>query len=184
LNLHPRANRTKRVGYGRRQLMWAAAPNRSHCTFSVMVLLVTPSKVALTVIVKPAELADRVPLPLPWVKVKSVGSELFQVTEEVMSCCVLLPGKIACAVKVTVVSWAGVVLGETERVMEVGVPSVTVIVVVAALTVPEAALMVVVQTPLTVLAGVTSPLELMVAHDVELELQFTFPVRSLVEPSL
>ena len=147
-------------------------------------MLRTPSKLAWTVMVKPAELADSVPLPLPWVNVKLVGSELIQATEEVMSCCVPLPGKIALAVKVTVVSCAGVVLGLTESVIEVGVPSVTVTVVVAALTVPEAALIVVVQTPLTVLAGVTSPLELIVAQEVVSELQFTFPVRSFCVPSL
>jgi hypothetical protein len=68
--------------------------------------------------------------------------------------------------------------------MEVGIPSETVTVVVAALMVPWEALIVVVQTPATVLAGETSPLALTVAHVGSLELQITFPVRSWVEPSL
>lgn len=69
-------------------------------------------------------------------------------------------------------------------VIEVGVPSLTVTVVVAALTVPAAALIVVVQTPVTVLTGVTSPFWLMVAQEVVPELQTTLPVRFWVEPSL
>ena len=63
-------------------------------------------------------------------------------------------------------------------------PWLTVTVVVAVLTVPEAALIVVVQMPVTVLTGVTRPFEPIVAQDVELELQLTFPVKFCVEPSL
>jgi len=100
-----------------------------------------------------------------------------------MSCWVLLPGNSAFAVKVTAVPAAGLVF-ETERVMEVGMPSVTVTVVVAAVTAPEAALIVVVQIPVTVLTGVTSPDGLIVAQVGVSEAQLTLPVRSLVDPSL
>jgi hypothetical protein len=92
-------------------------------------------------------------------------------------------GKVAIARKVTVLFACGVVV-EAVKVIEVGVPSVMVTVVVAAVTVPDAALIVVVQMPVTALTGVTSPLALIVAHEVALELQFTFPVRSWVDPSL
>lgn len=135
-------------------------------------------------IVSPAEPADRVPVVLPVVSVKFVVSELIHVTEVVMSCWVLVPGNVASALKVTVVLWVGVV-DDADKIIDVGVPSVTVTVVVAAVTVPEAALMVAVQIPVTLLTGVTSPEGLMPAQDVALsELQLTFPVRSLVEPSL
>ena len=73
---------------------------------------------------------------------------------------------------------------DAVRLIDRGVPSVTVTVVVAALTVPEAALIVVSQIPETDFTGLTNPLELIAAHEVVLELQFTLPVRSLVEPSL
>ena len=50
-------------------------------------LLVTLSNVALTVICVPVvALPEIVPVPLPWVKVRTDVFELFQVTEEVMSC--------------------------------------------------------------------------------------------------
>ena len=62
-----------------------------------------------------------VPVPLPFVNVRSVGSVLFHVTELVMSSCVLLPGNTALAVKVTVEFNGGEVL-LTVRVIEVGVP--------------------------------------------------------------
>jgi hypothetical protein len=68
--------------------------------------------------------------------------------------------------------------------IELGVPSLTVTVVVAALTVPIAALIVVWQAPVTLLAGVTKPVELIVAQLVSLEVQSTLPVKSFVEPSL
>ena len=73
---------------------------------------------------------------------------------------------------------------EAVRVIEVGVPWLTVTVVVALLAVPEAALIVAVQMPLTLFTGVTSPLELIVAQAGALELQVTFPVKFSVEPSL
>jgi len=57
-------------------------------------------------------------------------------------------------------------------------------VVVAAVAVPDAARIVGVQTPVTVLTGLSKPFELIVAQAVALELQFTFPVRSFVDPSL
>jgi len=76
------------------------------------------------------------------------------------------------------------VVVDAVSVIDVGVPSLTVTVVVAAVTVPDAALMVVVQTPVTVLTGVTSPFWLTVAQEVVPELQLTFPVRFWVEPSL
>ncbi len=110
-------------------------------------------------------------------------SETTQVTELVMSCAVPLLGKIAFAVNVTELLCCGVVV-EAVKVMDVGVPGVTVTVVVAALTVPEAALIVLVQTPATVLTGLTRPFPPIVAQEVVLEPQLTFPVRSLVEPSL
>jgi len=53
-----------------------------------------------------------------------------------------------------------------------------------AVTVPEAAPMVVVQIPVTLLAGLTRPDVLTVAQEVLLELQLTLPVRSFVDPSL
>lgn len=120
---------------------------------------------------------------LPLVSVKFVVSELIHVTEVVMSDGVLLFGNVAIALKVTVVLWGGFV-GDAVNMIEVGVPSVTVTVVVAGVTVPEAALIEVVHIPVTVLTGVTSPLELTLAQDVVPELQLAFPVRSLVEPSL
>lgn len=86
--------------------------------------------------------------------------------------------------KVIAVPGAGLLVGLTVSVMELGVPSVTVTVVVAALTVPNEALIVLVQTPEILAAGLTRPAELMVAQDVLLELHDTLPVRSLVDPSL
>ena len=159
------------------------AKRSAYCTLKVTTLLSTPSKLACTVMDKPAELAERVPVPLPLVRVRLVVSETLHITELVMSCGVPLLGKTAFAVNVTVPLCRGVVV-EGVKLIEVGVPSVTVTVVVAPLTVPEAALMVVVHTPVTVLTGLTSPFELIVAQDVGLELQLTFPVRSFVEPSL
>ena len=95
----------------------------------------------------------------------------------------LLPGKRALAVKVIDVPGAG--LGfETVRVIEVGVPSVTLRVAPDAVIVPSAALIVAWQIPATLLTGETSPDELTVAHVVSLELQSTLPVRSCVDPSL
>jgi hypothetical protein len=76
------------------------------------------------------------------------------------------------------------VVVEAVSVIEVGVPWLTVTVVVALLAVPEAALIVAVQMPLTVFTGLTSPLELIVAQAGALELQVTFPVKFSVEPSL
>ena len=147
-------------------------------------LLVTPAKVALTLMTVPvAALAEIVPVPLPFVSMRSVVSLLFQVTEEVMSCCVLFPGNVAKALKVSVVLRCGVVL-DAVKVICVGVPPLTVTVVVAALTVPKEALMVVLQTPVTFEAGLTRPPALMVAKLVVDELHKTFPVRSLVVPSL
>lgn len=138
----------------------------------------------MTVILVPEPAAaEMVPLPLPLVRVKLVVSELVQVTEVVMSCCVLLLGNVARAVNVTLEFAVGVSV-DACRLMEVGVPSLTVTVVVAGVAVPKAAEIVVVQTPATVLAGVTKPVLLMVAQLVVPELQPTFPVRSLVEPSL
>src|ERR1700746_2199539 len=100
-----------------------------------------------------------------------------------MSCGVLLFGKVAIAVKVTVLLFRGG-FGVNVNKIESGVPSLTVTVVVAAVTVPEAALMVVVQMPVMLLTGLTKPLELIVAQDVVPELHETFPVRSLADPSL
>lgn len=57
-----------------------------HCIVSVTVLLVTPPKLADTLILLPVvALAEIVPAPLPLVRVRWVVSELFQVTEVVMS---------------------------------------------------------------------------------------------------
>jgi len=133
--------------------------------------------------VKPDEPAESVPVPLPLVSCRLVVSELIHVTEVVMSCGVLLFGKVAIAVKVTVLLLRGG-FGVNVNKIDSGVPSLTVTVVVAAVTVPEAALMVVVQIPVMLLTGLTKPLELIVAQDVVPELQETFPVRSLVDPSL
>lgn len=71
-------------------------------TFRVTPLLTTPSKLACTVICKPAELAERVPVPLPFVSVRFAVSDTIQVTESVMSCGVPLLGNVAFAVNVTV----------------------------------------------------------------------------------
>ena len=94
-----------------------------------------------------------------------------------------LLGKVALAVNVIAVPAFGARL-DTVRLIEVGVPSVTVIVLVAALAVLNEALIVVVQTPETLAAGLTRPPGLMVAQDGLLELHETLPVRSLVDPSL
>lgn len=146
-------------------------------------MLSTPSKLAWTVMLRPAEPAESVPVLLPFVSIRLVVSETIQLTELVMSCGVLLPGNIALAENVTVVLLCGVVV-EGVNVIDVGVPSVTVTVVVAALIVPEAALMVVVHTPVTVLIGLTRPFASIVAQDVVSELQWTLPVKSWVDPSL
>ena len=124
-----------------------------------------------------------VPVPLPLVRVRSVVSELTQVTELVMSCGVLLLGNVAKALKVTLLLAVGVVV-DADNVICVGVPPLTVTMVVAGLAVPKAALIVVVQMPTTLDTGLTRPLPVMVAQLVVDELQETFPVRSLVEPSL
>jgi hypothetical protein len=87
------------------------------------------------------------------------------------------------AVKWTFVAGGGFKIS-TVRFMDVGVPSLTVTIVVAGAMVPKEALMVVVQTPLTLAAGVTNPDPLIFAQLVVDELHNTFPVRSLVEPSL
>ena len=159
-------------------------PISPHCTVKATVLLSTPPKVAVTLIAVPvAALAETVPVPLPLVRVRSVVSEFIQVTDVVMSVWVLLFGKVASALNVTVLFFAGVVV-EAVRVIDVGVPEVTVTVVVAGVTVPKAALTVVLQTPDTVAAGLTKPELLIVAQLVVLELQTTLPVRSLVDPSL
>ena len=107
---------------------------------NVTMLLFTPSKVACTLIwvpgVAPPEI---VPAPLPWVNVKSVVLELFQVTEVVMSCWPLVPGNVAIALNVTELAGDGFV-GVAVRVIDVGVPAVTVTVVVAGLAVLKEAL--------------------------------------------
>lgn len=151
----------------------------------MITLLTTPSKLACTLIVVPTVApAEIVPTPLPWVNVKSVVSEFIQVTDDVMSCGPLTPGNVAIAVNVTVPPTFGPVV-EAVRVIVVGVPWVTVTVVVAAATVPELALIVVEQTPPeTLAAGVTKPDLLMVAQVVVLELHKTFPVKSCCDPSL
>lgn len=101
-----------------------------------------------------------------------------------MSCGPLTPGNVAIAVNVTVPPTFGPVV-EAVRVIVVGVPWVTVTVVVAAATVPELALIVVSQTPPeTLAAGVTKPDLLMVAQVLVLELHKTFPVKSCCDPSL
>lgn len=147
-------------------------------------LLFTPAKLAATLIVIPeVAVAEMVPVALPFVRVRLVVSELTQVTDVVMSCCVLLPGNVAKALNVTVLLRVGVVV-DAVNVICVGVPPLTVTVVVAGLTVPKEALMVVLQIPVTLLRGVTSPLPLIVAQFVLDELQKAFPVRSLVVPSL
>ena len=130
-----------------------------------------------------AALAETVPVPLPLVSVRSVVSEFIQVTELVMSCCVLLFGKVASALNVTELLGAGVVV-EAVRVIDVGVPALTDTVVVAGVMVPKAALTVVLHTPDTVAAGVSRPVLLIVAQVGVPELQMTLLVRSFVEPSL
>lgn len=151
---------------------------------SVTVLLATPLKFAVTLILVPAvALGEIVPAPLPFVNVRSVVSEFVQVTDVVMSCGVPLLGNCAIAVNVTGLLAAGVVV-EAVRVIDVGVPSATVIVVVAGVTVPKLALTLVVQIPVTVLTGVSRPEALIVAHPGVAEFHTTFPVKSLVEPSL
>lgn len=124
-----------------------------------------------------------VPVPPPLVKVRSVVSLLIQVTEVVMSCCVLLLGKVAKALKVTDDAGAGLV-GDAVSVISVGTPSLTVVVAVAGVALPKAALICVVQTPVTVVRGVIKPVLLMVAQVGVAELQIAFPVRFLVDPSL
>lgn len=121
--------------------------------------------------------------PLPCVSGTLVGSESIQVTDEVMSCGLALLGNVALAVNVIEVPGFGARL-DTVRLIEVGVPSVTVMVAVAAVAVLNEAVIVVVQTPEILAAGLTRPAELMVAQDVLLELHDTLPVRSFVDPSL
>ena len=123
-----------------------------------------------------------VPVPLPLVRVSSVVSELIHVTDVVMSCGELLPGKVAFAVNVTESFGAGFV-GEAASVIAVGVPGVTVTVVDEALTVPKLAPTVVVQMLTTDAEGVTNPFALIVAHEESDEVQVTLPVKSLVLPS-
>jgi hypothetical protein len=102
----------------------------------VTVLLLTPAKLAATLIVVPAvTVAEMVPVPLPLVRVRSVVSELIQVTELVMFCGVLLPGNVPTALKVTELLGEGVVV-DAVKVICVGVPPLTVTVVVAGLAVP------------------------------------------------
>ena len=74
------------------------------------------------------------------------------------------------AVKVTLVAGLGLEL-LTLRSIDVGMPSVTVTVVVAGAIVPKEALTVVVQTPLTAFAGVSNPAPLMAPQLVVDELQ-------------
>jgi len=153
-------------------------------TVKVTVLLFTPAKLAVTLMLVPVvALAESVPVPLPFVRVRAVVLELTQVTEEVISCCVLLPGKVATALKVIVVLAGGVAVDAVSMIC-VGVPALTVTIVVAALTVPEEALMVVLQTPETFETGETRPLALTVAQLVVDELHRAWPVRFLVVPSL
>jgi len=150
---------------------------------SVTVLLSTPAKLAVTLIWLPGvAVALIVPVPLPFVRVSSVVSELIHVTDEVMSCGVLLPGKVALAVKVTELLGVGLV-GTAVSVIRVGVPGVTVTVTDEALTVPKLAPMVVVQILTTDAEGVTNPFALIVVQEASDEVQVTLPVKSLVLPS-
>ena len=73
-----------------------------YCTVNVTRLLSTPAKLACTLMVKPAEFAESVPVPLPFVSVRLVVSDTTQVTELVTSWGVPLLGNVALAVKVTV----------------------------------------------------------------------------------
>ena len=101
-----------------------------------------------------------------------------------MSCGVLLFGNIAVAVKCTREPGAGLLLS-TVRLIDVGLPSDTVTVVVAGVTVPILAVIFALHTPVTVLTGLTRPPLLILAQVVDVsELQSTLPVRSLVDPSL
>jgi hypothetical protein len=109
-----------------------------------------------------------------------------QVTEVVMSCCVLLFGKVAIALNVTWLLTAGVRV-DAVRFIDVGLPAVTVRGVVAGVIVPNAALIVAEHVPATDALGVMSPVWLMVPQVWPPELvrlHATFPVRSLVDPSL
>lgn len=147
-------------------------------------LLFTPPKLAVTLICVPtAAAAEMAPVVLPLVRVRSVGLELFQVTDVVIFCCVPLLGKVAMAKNVTVLFTGGNRGFAVKRIL-VGVPSVTVTVVLAGVAVLKEALICVVQTPATVLSGVTMPLLLMEAQVGVVEPQRTFPVKSRVEPSL
>src|SRR5262249_50039795 len=130
-----------------------------------------------------AALADTVPVALPLVRVRSVVSELFHVTDVVMSSWVLLPEKVANALKVTDELGAGLV-GVAVSVIWVGAPWLTVTVTLDEVMVPRGALMAVVQIPVTEETGVASPELLIVAQLVVPELQETLPVTSLVELSL
>ena len=155
-----------------------------YCTVKLTTLLFTFEKVAATLITVPVvALADIVPVVLPLVRVRAWVLEFDQVTEVVMSVCELLPGNVARALNVTVLFTVGLV-GVAVNIICVGVPSVTVTVVVAGVAVSKAALICDVQTPVTVLTGVINPLVLMVAQAGVAELQITFDVRLLVDPSL
>jgi hypothetical protein len=100
---------TRRCGIEARRDALVGAPSSRdrpgdgrYCTVKVITLLSTPAKLACTVMVKPAEFAESVPVPLPFVSVRFVVSDTIQVTEVVTSCGVLLFGNVAFAVKVTV----------------------------------------------------------------------------------
>jgi hypothetical protein len=164
-----------------------AAFQNCYCTVKVTVLLFTLSKVAVTLMTSPCPAADDiVPVPVPFVRVRSVVLEITQVTEVVMSCCVLLLGKVAFAVNVTWLFAVGVSV-DAVNTIEVGVPSVTVRGVVAGVIVPNAALIVAEHVPATDALGVMSPVWLMVPQVWPPELvrlHATFPVRSWVDPSL
>ena len=158
-----------------------------YCTVKVTVLLFTLSKVAVTLMTSPWPADDEmVPVVVPFVKVRSAVLETTQVTEVVMSCCVLLFGKVAIALNVTWLLTAGVRV-DAVRSIDVGLPAVTVRGVVAGVIVPNAALIVAEHVPATDALGVMSPVWLMVPQVWPPELvrlHATFPVRSLVDPSL
>ena len=85
-------------------------------------LLVIPFNVAVTVAVCPvAALELTVPLPLPWFSVSTAVFETVQLTDVVMSCCVLLPEYVPIAVKVTVEP-AATVVAEALKLIAVKFP--------------------------------------------------------------
>src|SRR5579864_7406416 len=169
---------------GRRGMILLSAFRNCYCTVKVTVLLLTLSKVAVTLMTSPCPAVDdMVPVVVPFVKVRSAVLEMTQVTEVVMSCGVLLLGNAAFAENVTWLLTAGFAVSS----IEVGAPSVTVSCVVAGGIVPEAALMVAEHVPATDALGVMSPVWLMVPQVWPPELvrlHATFPVRSWVDPSL